>query len=236
VNRFALYLSVIVVSAATAFGTTVYVLRSGRFSPKKEARVTVPKLVGISEKDARANLQALHLLLLVGARKPTPDVQPDTVIAQSIPPGQTLPRGQAITVTFAQAPPKVPDVVGHTLDEAKQLLAKQGIGVEEGKPVASKDVAEGHVVLQDPPAGPARKKPARVVVSLSSGPSEVVVPKVLGQPVGKAKETLEAAGLEAQVMWTARAETATGIVLSQRPAPDTKAKPGDKVMITAVHR
>jgi eukaryotic-like serine/threonine-protein kinase len=233
-KTFGLYLSVVVLSALTAFGTTVFVLRSGRFT-RTEQRVTVPNLVGISEKDARANLQALGFVFLVGARKPTADAQPDTVIAQSVAPGQALPHGQAITLTFAEALPKVPDVVGHTLDEARQLLAKQGIQVEEGKPVPSKDVAPGHVVSQDPPAGPAPKKPTQVVVSLSSGPSEVAVPKVLGQPVTKAEDTLKAAGLEAQVVWTELAETATGVVLSQRPAPDAKAKPGDKVMITVNH-
>lgn len=225
---------VVVVSALTAFGTTVLVLRSGKFL-RPEHRVTVPNLVGISEKDARSNLQALGLVLLVGARKPTANAKPDTVTTQSTPPGQSVPRGRAITVTFAEALPNVPDVVGHTLDEARQLLAKQGIEVKEGKPVASNDVAKDHVVSQDPPAGPVPKKPEQVVVSLSSGPSQVAVPKVIGQSVSKAKDTLTKAGLKPQVVWTALAETATGVVLNQRPAPNAKAKPGDKVMITVNH-
>jgi serine/threonine-protein kinase len=223
---------VLLVSALTSFGTSWIVLHSRHASPVVD-RVAVPNLVGVAEKDARENLRALGIVLLVGARKPTPDVEADTVIAQSIPPGQQLARGEAITVTFALAVPKLPNLVGRTLDEAKQLLGAQGIELQEGKAVASNDVARGRIVSQDPPAGGAHDKTEPVVVSLSSGPSEIVVPKLLGQPLSKAKETLEAAGLVlGGIVWTELGETPTGIVLNQNPLPDIKAKPGDKVSIT----
>jgi serine/threonine-protein kinase len=72
-----------------------------------------------------------------------------------------------------------------------------------------------------------------VVVRVSSGPTEVSIPKLLGQPVSKAKETLQQAGLElGNITWTEEGETPTGVVLNQHPPADTIAKPGDKVRIT----
>jgi beta-lactam-binding protein with PASTA domain len=227
-----LWLSVVLVSAITALTTTVVVLRSQRPSPQED-RVVVPNLVSISEKDARENLRALGFVFLVGPRKPSTDAETGTVIAQSIRAGQPARRGAAVTVTLALALPKVPNVVGRSLDEAKQLLGQQDLKLEEGKPVPSNDVPLGRIVSQDPAAGVTHDKARPVVVQVSSGPTESVVPKLLGQPVSKAKETLKEVGLElGNITWTEEGETPTGVVLNQHPPPDTKAKPGDKVRIT----
>lgn len=232
VNLVILYVSVVIVSAVTTLGTTL-ILHRAAHSSRADDRVTVPNLVGVSEKDARENVRALGLTLLVGARKSAPGAEPDTVVAQSIPAGESMPRGQALTVTFARATPKAPDVVGRTLDDAKQVLRDQGIEIEEGQAVASNDVVKGHVVSQDPPAGAALDQARSVLVTLSSGPSEIAVPKLLGQPVSKAKDALKEAGLElGDIVWTELAETSSGVVLNQNPLPDAKAKPGDKVSIT----
>jgi serine/threonine-protein kinase len=230
-----LYVTVVLVSAVTAIGTSLVSQRSSLFSRADEP-VVVPNLVGISEADARANLRALGFVLLVGPRKPMPDAEPDTVIAQSIPAGQSVPRGAAITVSFARAMPKVPNLVGQSLQEATALLGKQELTLEQGEPVASNEVAAGRIVSQTPLAGVARAKAQPVVVRVSSGPGEATVPKLLGQPVNKAKEALKAAGLElGPITWLDQGETPVDVVLNQHPVADTKVKPGEKVRITVNH-
>jgi beta-lactam-binding protein with PASTA domain len=234
-----LYASVVLISATTAIATTVVIhmassgqWRSGLFS-RGDERVVVPNLVGISEKDARENLRALGVVLLLGPRKRASDADPDTVIAQSVAAGQSAQRGSAVTVTLASAGPNVPDVIGRSLPEATQLLAKEDLTLEQGEPVASSDFPLGRIVSQDPTAGISHGKARSVVVRVSSGPTEAIVPRLLGQPVSKAKETLKQAGLElGQITWIAQAETPVDIVLNQQPAPDTKSKPGEKVRIT----
>ena len=48
----------------------------------------------------------------------------------------------------------------------------------------------------------------------------------------KAQETVEKLGLTLEVRWVALAETATFVVLNQKPPAGKKLKPGEKIEIT----
>jgi beta-lactam-binding protein with PASTA domain len=235
-----LYASVVLISATTAIGTTVVIhmattgqWRSGLFAHE---RVVVPNLVGTSEKDARENLRALGLVLLLGPRQSKAGADPDTVIAQSIAAGQSAQRGDAITLTFPRVAANIPNLIGRSIAEATFLASQQDLKLEQGQPLASNDVPAGQIASQEPAAGASDGRARVVVVRVSSGPSEAVVPKILGQPINKAKEALKQAGLElGQITWLDQGETPVDVVLNQRPLPDTKVKPGDKVSITVNH-
>jgi beta-lactam-binding protein with PASTA domain len=75
-------------------------------------------------------------------------------------------------------------------------------------------------------------KGGTIEIEIQAAASEVDVPKLNGFAVKKAEEAVKKLGLTLEVRWVAMAETATYVVLSQKPAPGQKLKPGDKIEVT----
>lgn len=221
-------------SIATAVGTVYVIERYGILPPRAQAvpDTLVPDLRGVTESDARANAGVSHIALLVAAREPSPDAKPGTVIRQSIPAGQRVPREHPVSVVLAEEMPRVPKVVGLTAAAATAKLEERGYA-NEVVTVPSADVAAGLVVEQSPKAETAEAKGGTVTLKVSSGPSEVDVPKVVGLSVTAAQKAIEGIGAKAVVHWVALAETATYVVLSQKPSAGAKVKPGDEVEVVA---
>ena len=217
-------------SVFTATGTVYLVERLDLFhkAPAVE-QATVPDVRGLSEADARTNLEAAGLIALMGQRETAPDAKPGTVVRQSVPARQPLPKGHQVTLTLAEAPPKVPSVTGLGAAEARVLLEKDGFKLEVGEPMADPQVPAGKIVKQGPQADTPYERGRSVLVQLSSGPGEVQMPKLAGLGLNKAKEELEKIGLKPQVSWVSRAETATFAVLGQKPAAGEKVKTGADV-------
>jgi eukaryotic-like serine/threonine-protein kinase len=219
-------------SVVTAAGTVYAIERLGILPPRAVAETLVPDLHGVSEADARANASTAHIALLIAAREPAPDAKPGTVIRQSIAAGQRVPREYSMSVVLAEEVPRVPKVTGLTAAVATQRLEERGYGTEIST-VPSPDVAQGLVVDQSPKADTAQAKGATIALRVSSGPGEVDVPKVVGLPLAQAQKTLEALGVKPVVRWVALAETATYVVLSQKPVAGAKMKPGAEVELMA---
>lgn len=226
-------------SVLTAAGTVYVIERYGVLEPylhrgEKIELTEVPELKGLVENDARENLRAKHLSLMIKGRAPSAEARPGTVLDQSLPPGQRVPTGGAVAVTIAEELPKVPEIVGLTVAEATAKLAMPGYKLKLGQSVADANVAEGKVASQDPAAGSPLEKNVPVIVQLSSGPGELEMPKVVGVGLDAAKTQLEKAGFKlAPVRWLSMAETATYVVLSQKPEAGQKVKPGTEVQLTA---
>ena len=223
----------ILTSAVTSVGSAYLVQRFDLFPKKVEIiQTTVPDLKGLPEADARANAQAAKLALIVSSREQSADVKAGSVIRQSIPAGQRVPHDHPVTVVLAEELPKVPVVTGLKLADAKALLAKQGFTMKVKGTVQDAGAPEGSVVSQAPAAESGLVKGGTVSVELSAAAAEVDVPKLSGFSVKKAQETVEKLGLTLEVRWVALAETATFVVLNQKPPAGQKLKPGDKIEIT----
>jgi serine/threonine-protein kinase len=214
-------------SLMTATGTVYLVERLDLMSDEKQ--VIVPNLRGLPEEDAMANVKSMGLLFMIGAREQSAEVKEGAVIRQSIPPGQGVRVGQPITVTLAEALPKVPVVEGKSVDEATAALQQAGYQIAVGEPVVNPAVSAGKVVSQLPRAGSPLAKEETVTVRVSTGPQDVEVPKVTGLTFSPAKEKLEGLGLKAKVRWVSLAETVSNVVLRQTPEPGTKSEPGTEV-------
>lgn len=219
-------------SAVTAAGTVYAIERLGLMRAQAVPETLVPDFRGVSEGDARANASAAHIALLIAAREPAPDAKPGTVVRQSIAAGQRVPREYSMSVVLAEEVPKVPSVTGLTTAAATARLDQRGY-VAETSTIASPDVAEGLVVEQTPKAETAQAKGATIALKISSGPGEIEVPKLVGMPLGQAQKSLEKLGVKATVRWIALAETATYVVLSQKPAAGAKMKVGEEIELTA---
>jgi serine/threonine-protein kinase len=223
-------------SILTTIGTAYVVERFdvfGAFQEQPEL-AEVPDLRGLTEADARENSKVQRFSLLIKGRVPSTEGKPGTVIGQSVAAGQKIPVGHPIAVTIAEEMPTAPAVIGLTVEEATTRLHALGFEVEVGEPVADATVAEGKIVTQQPAAGAALEKKGKVTVSPSSGPGEIEVPKVVGLSLNKAKTELEKAGLKVgPVRWVSIAETATFVVLNQKPEPAKKVKADTEIQLTA---
>jgi serine/threonine-protein kinase len=220
-------------SIATSAGT-VYVVE--RFDLMKKpavqvAETIVPDFKGLSETDARANAQSSKVVLLVASREPSADAKPGAVVRQSVPAGQRVPQQHAVSVVLAEELPKIPAVTGLTFADATKKLEGLGYKVAQGTPVADLQAPAGQVVSQTPAADAPGEKGKTVTLVLSTGPGDVVVPKLSGFALAKAKTEIEKLGLKPVIRWVSLAETATYVVLNQKPVALEKVKPGAEVEI-----
>ena len=231
-TRATVFLIAFFTALLTAAGTSYLMPRLLKAGDRPEM-VVIPSTLGLTEADARTNLQALGLVLMVGGREPHPQAMPGTVVRQAMPAGQRVPWGQALSVTLAAAIPKVPDVGGRPLDEATRLLEEAGYTVQVGAALPDAEVEKGHVVSQSPKAGTALEAKRTVVVQPSAGPESLEVPKLVGTAYATAKGNIEKAGFKVgPIHWVDLAETPTYLVLRQKPAPGEQAPPGSAITMT----
>lgn len=218
-------------SVLTTTGTTYLLQRYDVLPHAPQPEVVVPQLVGLSEADARANAQTLELSVLVAGREPTTDASTGTVLRQSIPPGQRVPPDHALSVVIAQAPPTVPSVAGLSVAAATERLKQHGYAIDVGAPVADASSAVGVIVSQAPAVDAPLGKGGVVVVHASSGPGEIMVPKLIGLKKELAEEKIAELGLKPATKWLSLAETVSHVVLKQEPSPGQPLKPGEEVAL-----
>ena len=102
----------------------------------KGAPVDVPDVTGESEEDAWAELQEAGLSVKVSPRQVTSDeFDKGQVAAQSPKADRRVAEGDTVTLTLSKGPEmiEVPDVVGDSVDDARQALEGAGFEVDEDR-------------------------------------------------------------------------------------------------------
>lgn len=111
-------------------GRRIYVIIS-----RGERKFEVPELVDISERDAHLKLAKYGLVLGERRYEPSGYYPKGVVMHQSIASGVEVPSGTRIDITVSIGPAmeevEVPLVEGRTLDDAKELLAREGLQIGE---------------------------------------------------------------------------------------------------------
>lgn len=230
-NGAAVFLVAFFTSAATSLGSLYIAERLHLFQPDAApvASVIVPNLEGLPQTDAMSNLNNLGLVLMIGGREPSATLADNTVLRQSVPAGQSVTKGQAVTVTLAKALPKVPSVTGKTVAQATAALLEAGYKAEPAEPIHHDTIPEGQVISQTPEPGTALAEQKSVQLTVSKGAGNLEVPKVIGLTYSKAKTALEDKGLKVKVRWVNLAETSSNVVLRQTPEPGTKTSKDSEV-------
>jgi serine/threonine-protein kinase len=119
----------------------------------------------------------------------------------------------------------VPSLAGRTVNEARTLLAENGLNlrVEEGPRVDPK-VPAGQVLAQDPAPGIPTRRERSVKVWVSAGPRATVTPSLIGESERTAKMRVDQEGLQLVVASEVRsADYPSGTVVAQTPPPKTTA-------------
>jgi serine/threonine-protein kinase len=230
-NAPAVILIAFATSAATATGTVYAIQRLHLFEEKATPKQPVPNLLNLTETDAKTNLETAGFKMMVQGRKATTEAAPGTVVEQVPIAGQIVELGMPVSVTFALEPPKVPSVIGKSVEDARAALEKAGFTVKMDEPVASEEHAEGLIVTQAPEADTALEEKGTVTLKASSGAASVEVPKLLGLGLSAAKAEAEKINLKLKVQWVDMAETASYVVLRQTPEPGESVDPSSEVTI-----
>ncbi|MEV0638143.1 Stk1 family PASTA domain-containing Ser/Thr kinase [Streptomyces sp. NPDC050619] len=160
-------------------------------------KVAVPSVIGLNIDEAKSKLEADDYQFKVKTEtREVPDDDPGTVLDQDPIKGEEVEKGTTITLTIAKAEAKstVPDVIGQTCDDAKaQMTANELVGncteVETGD-----QNQVGKVIQTNPTAGSEVDKNSPVDIQIGKVAEKTTVPSVVGQTVGQAKQTLNAAG------------------------------------------
>lgn len=128
-------------------------------------------------------------------------------------------------------PAAVPGVVGRLLDDARRILARQGLSVGSVESIdSSRPVST--VVSQYPTPGLYRGEAPAVDLVVATGLS-VVLPQTAGQPIESAIESLRDAGLtrEPVVIRHRVVDEPAGTVLAMTPNAGTAVTPGSEVVL-----
>jgi serine/threonine-protein kinase len=124
----------------------------------------------------------------------------------------------------------VPSVAGIPVAQAQTDITNAGLrSTVVNQP--SSTVTTGNVISSNPQFGTVVPKGSNVVLTISSGVSQVSVPDVQGDTQAAAENQLRSAGLTFNVQTDATSTAAPGTVDRQSPAPTTKVNPGSSVTI-----
>jgi serine/threonine-protein kinase len=189
----------------------------------------VPKLVGLTEKAARAALARAGLGLGPINHDYSDTVATGKVIVQTAAVGKKLRRSTKVgfTVSKGPRPITVPNVVGKSLADARETLVAVGFAVASPTYAYDERVPAGRVIRTSPTAGTTAHAKDTVAVTVSKGPPVVAVPNVVGASRQDAQRILARAGLK--VHYVDYPGFIGSVVARQSPKPGKMVRVGSTV-------
>ncbi|GAB3082929.1 Stk1 family PASTA domain-containing Ser/Thr kinase [Corynebacterium aquatimens] len=192
-----------VLAALAIVGGSLYAINEfgGKEEEVENNVVTVPNVIGKPREEAIRSIEALGLQVNI-SEKPSPDVPRGEVMAVNPNAGSQLKPGAQVTLTVSSGREitDVPDITGKTPQEAKDLLKKAGLTLNDDIERDSSDnVEEGKIISQTPVAGSQLSKGSKVSIKVSTGKEKIRIPSLSGMKVDQARATLSSLGLEATV-------------------------------------
>jgi beta-lactam-binding protein with PASTA domain len=205
----------------------------------RDNSVQVPNVVGLTQDRAINTLSSSGFQ--VDTVKRIRSDQPPTQVVTQTPRGESD-RDCAIFGYFCSNPEvdlevsggpgkvEIPDVAGLEQTEAEDRLEQEGFEVDVVR-TPSSDFPKGQATGTDPPAGELVRAGSQVTLNVSSGPSQVAVPPVVGLTSEAARQQLVARGLEISIT-EAPSDRPAGEVTAQSPDAGTRVDPGTTVEVT----
>lgn len=195
-------------------------------------KVVVPGVIGMTENEAADALTAVELE--VGTIDRTFSEEPSgTVLSQTPEPGVKLEVGGSVSLTVSKGKELfgMPDFVGMTETEAMKAVRDAGFELGDIKREYNKEVPDGQVFKQDPPANANVPGGSLVTLYISKGTQLAQVPDVVNQKQGDAKIALEKAGFSVKVVDEASDTVTKGLVIRQSPDGGVSVEAGSQITI-----
>ena len=224
----------LVVIALLLIGGSVWALSRSAATPEA---VSVPNVVGLSQADAKSQIEAAGLEWELNPEKVASDTVEKDAVASTDPAGGTqAEKGSTVRVTISSGPDSVtlPDnLVGMSPDDARQAVEALGLKWEvNSSKVASDTVAEGKVAQTNPSPGSKVKAGQTITAYLSSGSDQVEVPDLVGMSQDQARSALKAVGLELGNVTTVDSDKDKDRIVSQDPETGSKVKKGTTIAVS----
>ncbi|MDO5077647.1 Stk1 family PASTA domain-containing Ser/Thr kinase [Corynebacterium sp.] len=157
-------------------------------------QVSVPRVTGISEAAAVKRLEEAGFSVTVET-KTDPEIARGSVINTDPDAGSSVAKGSDITlfVSSGKEVTEVPNVTGKKADEARKILEKADLKLDEViKEAPSDSVPEGEIVEMSPSAGSQVTKGTTITVTVSTGIAKVRIPVISGSRWATAESNLTA--------------------------------------------
>ena len=170
-----------------------------------------------------------------GVLKPDPNAAEGVVYLTDPAPNVIVKKDQVITLYFnpVKELKAIPDVVGHQLAQAKDLLTAQGFAIGAPVEVENAAIPAGQVISQQPPASTPAKQGTPVILTVSQGAGQFTIPGLAGAPQDVAKNLLQGdPGKLVVVLASENNDTVpSGDVIRTVPGPDTVVNKGSTITL-----
>ncbi|WP_329274083.1 Stk1 family PASTA domain-containing Ser/Thr kinase [Streptomyces sp. NBC_01451] len=198
-------------------------------------KVVVPNVINLSLEEAQAKLTGDGYQFTVKTKTRESSEEPNSVLDQDPASGQEVEKGSTITLTIAKEEEKstVPDVTGQDCDTAKQQMEDNDLVGECTEVPTEDDNQDGKVIATSPQANTQADPGSKVTIQIGKKSEEKTqVPNVVGQTVGQAKQTLQAAGFTNIQFTQGSDQSDTAFVTAQDPVKDTEVDDPGNTQIT----
>ncbi|MCU1582289.1 MAG: eukaryotic-like serine/threonine-protein kinase [Microbacteriaceae bacterium] len=195
----------------------------------------VPKLVGLSEDQAKQAIGTGHFAYKASSTQFDPKVAQGVVLAAVGADGSPLAEGQSygeqqpISLVVSLGP--IPSVAGQSISEAQSTLQAKGITGIAGASEPSATIAKGLVIRAQAQDNKPVNTGGTVDLILSSGKPQVSVPDVVGLTWDKAKPILVAAGFTLSYDNKVDAFSTLSVVTKVSPGSGTTVDQGSTLKI-----
>ena len=196
---------------------------------------TVPSVIGLPWPDAERLLQQAGLKPQRAEARFHNAAPKGTVLEQDPEPGSSVTTGTRVSLITSAGPKlgTVPPVIGMSREQALTSLEAAGFQTNEVSERASNE-PRGAVIDSRPRPGAQAPTPSAVALVISTGPTTVAVPDVVGRPLSDATQLLRQVGL---VVGDVRGPGGftpepSAVVTSQTPAAGREVPAGTRVDMT----
>ena len=196
--------------------------------------VPVPNVVGKIEADASASIVAANLTVGNVASANDAAVPAGQVISQTPGGGSLASPGSPVAFVLSLGPVMVntPIVTGLPSAEAQAALVAIGLKIGTVTPQNHPSVPVGAVITQNPPAAAVVPLGSIASLTVSLGPTPVLVPNLIGQSQAAASATLVGATLTVGAVTEANSPSVpVGNVMGQNPLAGSTVLPGAPVSL-----
>lgn len=137
-----------------------------------------------------------------------------------------------IALLLRQEEVRVPDLTGQDIVTIIDVVRRQGLQLTVDRREPSQTAPRDTVISQSPPPGTGLKKGRAVRVVVSQGPSQLLAPRLVGEPYRKADLLLRQGGLlsyDVARVWSDTVERDK--VISQDPPAGTPLEKGGRISL-----
>jgi eukaryotic-like serine/threonine-protein kinase len=154
--------------------------------------ISVPQVTGLTQTAAEAELKKAGLTPGAVTFAASATIGQGIVISTNPVAGTSWPQPKPVGITVSAGPP-LPNFVGQQFPAAQGVAQGGGYQLQQ-VPDANSNQPPGTITSQSPAPGTPITKGEVVTVQVSTGPAQVPIPNVVGQPVRQATQILQQAG------------------------------------------